>query len=47
MPAVLVEAGIIVNRDDERVLAGPARQQLIAAGIAAAVRAVCRQTGGE
>lgn len=43
MPAVLVEAGIIVNRDEERALAEPARQQLIAAGIAAAVRTFCRQ----
>jgi N-acetylmuramoyl-L-alanine amidase len=43
MPAVLVEAGIIVNRDEERALAEPARQRLIAVGIAAAIRTFCRR----
>lgn len=44
-PAVLIEAGIIVNRREELALAGPIRQELIANGIAAAVRTLCRQSG--
>jgi len=43
MPAVLIEAGVIVNRDEELALAEPSRQQLIATAIAAAVRIYCRQ----
>jgi len=42
MPAVLVEAGIIVNREEELALAGPVRQQATAAAIARGVAAFCR-----
>ncbi len=45
IPAVLIEAGIIVNRNDEVVLAGPERQQVIAAGITSAIGAFCQQVG--
>jgi N-acetylmuramoyl-L-alanine amidase len=41
MPAVLLEAGMIVNRDDEQVLASPERQALIAAAVTDAVDKFC------
>ena len=41
MPAVLLEAGIIVNRDEERELAAPARQQATVAAITEAIAAWC------
>lgn len=41
MPAALLEAGIIVNRNDEVELAKPERQQVIAEATAAAVRKFC------
>jgi N-acetylmuramoyl-L-alanine amidase len=41
-PAVLLEAGIIVNRQDELVLASPARQEQVGAAVLAAVNAFCR-----
>jgi len=37
MPAVLVEAGVIVNRDEETALADPARQERMARAIAQGV----------
>lgn len=41
MPALLVEAGVIVHRDEETAMADPARQQLLAAAIVAGVRGYC------
>jgi N-acetylmuramoyl-L-alanine amidase len=41
VPAILFEAGIIVNRADEMHLASPARRQLAARAIVEAVTAVC------
>ncbi len=41
MPAALLEAGSIVNRDEELVMATPARQQLIGAAVVDAVDAFC------
>ena len=40
-PAVLMEAGIIVNRDEEAFLSGPDRQNRIAGAVAGAVEAYC------
>ncbi len=40
-PAVLMEAGIIVNRRDELVLAAPEGQRRIAAAVVAAANAYC------
>ena len=45
-PAVLVEAGIILNRDEELALATEARQSRNAAAIAEGVSAYCRQGFG-
>jgi len=41
MPAVLLEAGMIINRDDEKMLASPERQTLIAAAVSDAVEKFC------
>jgi N-acetylmuramoyl-L-alanine amidase len=41
MPAVLLEAGMMINRDDEVKLASPERQTLIAAAVADAVEKFC------
>jgi len=41
MPAVLLEAGSIVNRDEELALASPERQQLISAAVVDAVDSFC------
>lgn len=41
MPAVLLEAGMIVNREDEVVLASPERQALVAAAVTDAVGQFC------
>jgi len=41
MPAVLLEAGSIANRDEELVMASPERQQLIAAAVVDAVDSFC------
>jgi N-acetylmuramoyl-L-alanine amidase len=41
MPAVLLEAGSIINRDEELQLGSPERQSLIAAAAAAAVESFC------
>jgi N-acetylmuramoyl-L-alanine amidase len=41
MPAVLLEAGSIINRDEELELAKPERQGLISAAVTAAVKEFC------
>jgi N-acetylmuramoyl-L-alanine amidase len=41
MPAVLLEAGLIINRDEELLLASPERQGLITAAVTDAVEAFC------
>ncbi len=41
MPAVLLEAGSIVNRDEELLLEAPERQAAIAAAVTDAVEAFC------
>ena len=41
MPAVLLEAGSIVNRDEELLMASPERQALIAAAVADAIDKFC------
>ncbi len=41
MPAVLLEAGSIVNRDEELLLAGSGRQSSITAAVADAVESFC------
>jgi N-acetylmuramoyl-L-alanine amidase len=41
MPAVLLEAGSIVNRDEELVVASPERQQLVSAAVVDAVDSFC------
>ena len=41
MPAVLLEAGSIANRDEELVMATPERQQLISAAVVDAVDSFC------
>jgi N-acetylmuramoyl-L-alanine amidase len=44
-PAVLLEAGLIVNRAEEMELASPARRQTVAAAIVEAVTAMCTRRG--
>ena len=41
MPAVLLEAGSIINRDEEAAMATPERQAVIAAAVTEAVRGFC------
>ena len=41
MPAVLLEAGSIVNRQEEQELANPQRRELISAAVVAAVEDFC------
>ena len=41
MPAVLIEGGMIVNRDEELALASPLRQTTIASAVVAAVTKFC------
>jgi len=41
MPAVLLEAGVIVNRDEELVVSTPAYQGIIATAITEAVTKFC------
>jgi hypothetical protein len=41
MPAVLLEAGSIANRDEELEMASPERQQLISAAVVDAVDSFC------
>ena len=45
VPAILFEAGIIVNRAEEMELASPARRQLAAAAIVDAVTDMCARRG--
>lgn len=44
MPAVLVEAGVIVNRQEEQALSTPARIDAMANAIAQGVATFCRQS---
>ncbi len=44
MPAVLLECGVIVNRDEETALTDPVRQMRIATAVADAVAAFCRES---
>lgn len=41
MPAVLLEAGSIINRDEELKMDSPERQSLISSGVASAVKEFC------
>jgi N-acetylmuramoyl-L-alanine amidase len=41
MPAVLLEAGLIINRDEELLLASPDHQTLISTAVTEAVEAFC------
>jgi hypothetical protein len=41
MPAVLLEAGMIVNRAEEQVLSSPARRATVAKAVAGAVERFC------
>ena len=43
MPAVLLEAGSIVNRDEELVMASPERQQLISTAVVYSVDRFCSE----
>jgi N-acetylmuramoyl-L-alanine amidase len=42
MPAVLLEAGVIVNRDDELILSSPVQQKVIATAIIEALGKFCK-----
>ena len=44
-PAILLEAGLIVNRKEEIELASPARRKLVAGAIVEAVTAICASRG--
>jgi N-acetylmuramoyl-L-alanine amidase len=41
MPAVLLEAGSIINRDEELKMESPERQDIISSGVAGAVKGFC------
>lgn len=41
MPAVLLEAGSIINRDEELAMSSPEHQAMIASGVATALREFC------
>jgi N-acetylmuramoyl-L-alanine amidase len=41
MPAVLLEAGSIINRDEELKMDSPERQEIISSGVTAAVKEFC------
>ncbi len=41
MPAVLLEAGSISNRDEEVAMQSPERQEMIASGVTEAVKEFC------
>jgi N-acetylmuramoyl-L-alanine amidase len=45
MPAVLLEAGSIINREEELLMAAPERQALIAAAVLDAVESFCARKG--
>jgi N-acetylmuramoyl-L-alanine amidase len=42
MPAVLLEAGSIINRDEELKMGSPERQDIISSAVAAAVKEFCQ-----
>ena len=41
MPAVLLEAGSIINRQEQRKMGSPDRRNAIASGVASAVKEFC------
>ena len=41
MPAVLLEAGSIINRDEELKMSSPERRDIVSSGVAAAVKEFC------
>ena len=41
MPAVLLEAGSIINRDEEVQMASPERQDMITSSVASAFKKFC------
>jgi N-acetylmuramoyl-L-alanine amidase len=41
MAAVLLEAGSIINRDEELQMSSPERRDIISSGVTAAVRTFC------
>ena len=41
MPAVLLEAGSIINRDEELKMGSPERRDIISSGVAAAAKEFC------
>ena len=41
MPAVLLEAGSIINRDEELMMASAERQDMISGAVAAAMKKFC------
>jgi N-acetylmuramoyl-L-alanine amidase len=46
MPAVLLEAGSIINRDEELKMDSPERRDIISSGVTAAVKQFCDAHGG-
>jgi N-acetylmuramoyl-L-alanine amidase len=46
MPAVLLEAGSIINRDEELKMSSPERQDIISSGVTAAVKEFCEPRWG-
>ena len=46
MPAVLLEAGVIINRDEELILSSPVQQTMIATAIVEAVGKFCKPEEG-
>jgi N-acetylmuramoyl-L-alanine amidase len=45
MPAVLLECGVIVNRDEEALLGDPSYRRKLAAAVAGAIEETCRVLG--
>ena len=45
MPAVLLEAGSIINRDEELKMDSPERRDIISSAVAAAVKEFCDPRG--
>jgi N-acetylmuramoyl-L-alanine amidase len=46
MPAVLLEAGSIINRDEELKMSSPERRDIISSGVAAAMKEFCDSRSG-
>jgi N-acetylmuramoyl-L-alanine amidase len=46
MPAVLLEAGSIINRDEELKMGSPERRDIVSSGVAAAVKEFCDARSG-